>query len=79
MSRTQFVEPVWQDPALVVDDKPPLKCKRCEILMWLTTLTRTVTDYATIERRDYECKSCGSCDCIEAAKPFAKEGLFRKT
>jgi hypothetical protein len=72
MNQTHIAELVREDPALVADiNRPPL-CARCQTAMWLTTLTRSITEHARSERRDYECKSCGLADSVEESRPFGK-------
>ena len=65
------IEHRLRDPAPAVDSKTPPTCARCNMPMWLSTLTRTVTDSASIERRDYECKGCGAREAVEESRPFA--------
>lgn len=72
MNQTHIAESVREDRALVADvNRPPL-CACCQTAVWLTTLTRSITDCARIERRDYECKSCGLADSVEEFRPFGK-------
>lgn len=72
MNHTHPVELGRQDPALVADiNRPPL-CTGCHTAMWLTTLTKSITDCARFERRDYKCKSCGLSDSVEVSRPFGK-------
>lgn len=70
----RHIEQRLRDPAPAVDGKTPPTCARCNAPMWLATFTRTVTDSANIERRDYECKRCGACDTVEESRPFIGTG-----